>query len=98
VRSPTARVRRGPRRREDEPGLRRVQIYLDERQDELLAGRAEAYRVTKSAIIREAIDDHLGQQNEETLRLRRLGSVIRAASGRAGYLAPGHQLVEEVRR
>ena len=78
--------------------MRRVQIYLDERQDELLAGRAEAYRVTKSALIRDAIEDRLSGAEEEGIRVRRLASAIREGSGRTPHLPPGKDLVNEVRR
>lgn len=43
--------------------MRRTQIYLDEDQDRRLAARARADGVTKSAVIREAVDQFLKRRS-----------------------------------
>jgi hypothetical protein len=77
--------------------IKRTQIYLDEKQDEALAKRAAATRVTKSTLIREAIDAYLKGQPDERLRLDRLRAAVRAAAGSADYLPDGKSYVEALR-
>lgn len=43
--------------------MRRTQIYLDEDQDRRLQARARADGITKSALIREAIDQFLKRRS-----------------------------------
>lgn len=44
--------------------MKRTQIYLDERQDDRLGARARSTGVTKSALIRAAIDAYLARGPE----------------------------------
>lgn len=78
--------------------VRRTQIYLDEGQDERLTSKAAAEGVTKSALIREAIEEFLGSGEDEALRLARLRSALAESAGIAPYLPEGARYVEEVRR
>jgi len=45
--------------------MRRTQIYLDDDQDRRLAARARADGTTKSAVIREAIDQFLTRRSRK---------------------------------
>ena len=78
--------------------VKRTQIYLDDAQDERLARRAAAEGVTKSTLIRRAVDDYL--DNEATgdeLRLARFRAAVDALAGTAPELAPGSLYVERLR-
>jgi Arc/MetJ-type ribon-helix-helix transcriptional regulator len=78
-------------------GVKRTQIYLDEAQAKELARRAASRRVTKSELIREALDAYLGLGNGETERLRRFREAVDAAAGIAPYLPDGATYVSELR-
>ena len=78
--------------------VKRTQIYVEERQDERLARRAAAARVTKSALIREAIDEYLGRGEDEALRLDRLHAALEEAAGIAPYLPDGASFIDDMRR
>jgi predicted DNA-binding protein len=77
--------------------MKRTQIYVDEEQDESLTKRAAAAGVTKSTLIREAIDAYLKGRPDERLRLDRFRSAVRAAAGSADYLPDGKSYVEALR-
>jgi len=78
--------------------VKRTQIYLDERQDDDLARRAAAEGLTKSALIRRAVDEYLDNNNaDDELRLARFRAAIDAVAGAAPDLAQGSLYVERVR-
>ncbi|MBA2272424.1 MAG: CopG family transcriptional regulator [Actinobacteria bacterium] len=77
--------------------MKRTQIYVDEEQDESLAKRAAAAGVTKSTLIREAIDTYLKGSPDERLRLDRFRAAVHAAAGSAHYLPDGKSYVEALR-
>lgn len=77
--------------------MKRTQIYVDEEQDQSLAKRAAAAGVTKSTLIREAIDAYLKGPPDQRLRLDRFRAAVRAVAGRADYLPDGKSYVEALR-
>lgn len=78
--------------------MRRTQIYLDEGQDRALARRARAQGVTKSSLIRQAIDRLLEGPEADDARLERFREAVRSAAGSAASLPAGKDYVEELRR
>lgn len=78
--------------------MKRTQIYIEERQDESLAERAGAEGVTKSTVIRRAIDAYLNGPDDKARRLEEFRAAAKAAFGSAPYLPPGKEYVEELRR
>jgi len=77
--------------------VQRTQIYLDEDQARLLLKRAEEVGVTKSALIREAIDAYLSPAAGSEAALAALRSAVMEAAGAAPYLPNGMVYVEESR-
>jgi hypothetical protein len=77
--------------------MRRTQIYLAERQDAELGRRAMAEGVTKSALIRRAVDVYLNGADDEELRLARFHAAVEAAAGVAPDLPEGSLYVERLR-
>ena len=77
--------------------VKRTQIYVDEAQDESLASRAAATGVTKSTLIREAIDAYLKGRPDERMGLDRFRAAVRSAAGSADYLPDGKTYVEVLR-
>ena len=77
--------------------MRRTQIYLDEGQDGRLAQRAAATGVSKSTLIRSAIEAYLEGQDDEATRLEGFREAVRAASGVAPDLEPGADYVRALR-
>jgi hypothetical protein len=77
--------------------VRRTQIYLDDRQDDELGRRAAAEGVTKSALIRRAVDVYLNGADDEELRLARFQAAIEAVAGVAPDLPKGSLYVERLR-
>jgi hypothetical protein len=77
--------------------MRRTQIYLDERQDEELGRRAAAEGLTKSALIRRAVDVYLDGGADEELRLGRFRAAVEAVAGVAPDLPRGSVYVERLR-
>jgi len=78
--------------------VKRTQIYLDASQDRMLEARAHATGTSKSALIRDAIDAHLGDSPAAAdSELRRLRTAITEAVGIAPYLPAGEQYVEGLR-
>jgi len=78
--------------------LKRTQIYLDEQHDRELARRAKATGVTKSELIRRAIDKLLAGPDDADRRLTRFRRAVAAAAGRVPDLPEGRVYVERLRR
>lgn len=62
--------------------MRRTQIYLDEGQDARIRVRAEALGVTKSEVIRLAVDRYLDAE-EDARRLAAFRAAVRSSAGAA---------------
>ena len=62
--------------------MRRTQIYLDEGQDERIRARAESLGVTKSEVIRLAVDRYLDAE-DDVRRLAAFRSAVRTSAGAA---------------
>lgn len=78
--------------------MKRTQIYLDDAQDDRLARRAAAEGVTKSTLIRRAVDDFLDDDGRsDDLRLARFRAAVGAAAGTAPELPSGAAYVERLR-
>ncbi|HZA40172.1 MAG TPA: CopG family transcriptional regulator [Actinomycetota bacterium] len=77
--------------------MKRTQIYVEEEQDEALGKRAAATGVSKSTLIREAIDAYLTGSSDKGLRLDRFRAAVRAAAGSAPHLPDGESYVESLR-
>ena len=77
--------------------VRRTQIYLDDRQDDDLARRAAAEGLTKSALIRRAVDEYLDNDADDELRLARFRAAVDAVAGAAPDLPQGSLYVERLR-
>ncbi len=78
--------------------VRRTQIYLDESQNDRLVRRASAEGLTKSALIRRAVDSYLdGDGDDEQLRLARFKAAVEAVAGAARTLPEGARYVERLR-
>ena len=77
--------------------MKRTQIYLDDAQDDRLARRAAAEGVTKSTLIRRAVDDFLDDGRSDDLRLARFRAAVGAAAGTAPELPSGAAYVERLR-
>jgi hypothetical protein len=78
--------------------MRRTQIYLEDKQDDDLARRAAAEGVTKSALIRRAVDEYLDNKDaDDELRLARFRAAVDAVAGAAPDLPQGLLYVERLR-
>jgi predicted DNA-binding protein len=77
--------------------VRRTQIYLDDEQERRLARRARAEGVTKSRLIRRAIDAFLDAPEDGPSRLARFRVAVEAVSGSVPRLPPGRDYVEQLR-
>ncbi len=77
--------------------VRRTQIYLDDTQDDDLARRAAAEGVTKSALIRRAVDEYLTNGADDELRLTRFRAAVDAVAGAIPDLPRGSLYVERLR-
>jgi hypothetical protein len=77
--------------------VKRTQIYLDQKQDDELARRAVAEGLTKSALIRRAVDAYLDDGGDEELRLARFKAAVEAVAGAAPNLPQGSLYVERLR-
>jgi hypothetical protein len=77
--------------------VKRTQIYLDDSQDDDLTRRAAAEGLTKSALIRRAVDEYLDNGADEELRLARFVAAVDAVAGAAPDLPPGSRYVERLR-
>lgn len=78
--------------------VKQTQIYLDERQDELLGRRASAAGITKSDLIRRVIDAFLTTTPDEATRLQDFRAAVREAAGSAPSLPDGADYVHALRR
>lgn len=78
--------------------VKRTQIYLEESQDQRLSSRARQEGVTKSSLIREAIDAYLEGPGEEARRLARFRVALEEAAGAAARLPEGRAYVARIRR
>lgn len=77
--------------------MKRTQIYLGDEQDDQLAQRAASEGVTKSALIRRAIDEYLEGGDDERVRLARFRAAVDAVAGSAPELPDGAVYVERLR-
>ena len=77
--------------------VKRTQIYLDDKQDGDLARRAAAEGLTKSALIRRAVDAYLETDGDDELWLARFKAAVDAVAGSAPDLPPGSVYVERLR-
>ncbi len=77
--------------------MKRTQIYLDEDQDARLARKAEAAGVTKSTLIRQALDEFLEGPKDEKTRLARFMSAVDEIARTPLDLPDGASYVEELR-
>ncbi len=77
--------------------VKRTQIYLDDSQDEELGRRASAEGLTKSALIRQAVDVYLNGTDDEELQLARFKAAVEAVAGVAPDLPKGSLYVERLR-
>lgn len=79
--------------------VKRTQIYIEERQDALLGKRARAAGVTKSTLIREAIDSYLnGGTDDERSQLEAFRAAVNHFRRHPLSLPPGKEYVERLRR
>jgi len=77
--------------------VKRTQIYLDDGQDDRLSRRAAAEGLTKSALIRRAVDEYLDREGDDALRLARFRAAVTAVAGSAPDLPSGAVYVERLR-
>ena len=77
--------------------VKRTQIYLEDSQDDDLARRATAEGLTKSALIRRAVDQYLDNDGDDELRLARFKAAVDAVAGAAPDLPQGSLYVERLR-
>jgi hypothetical protein len=77
--------------------VKRTQIYLDHSQDKELRRRAAAEGVTKSALIRRAVDVYFNGAENAELRLARFRTAVEAVAGVAPELPSGSLYVERLR-
>jgi ribbon-helix-helix CopG family protein len=77
--------------------VKRTQIYLSDSQDTQLARRAAAEGLTKSALIRRAVDEYLDADDDDELRLARFKAAVAAVAGSAPDLLQGAAYVERLR-
>ncbi len=77
--------------------MKRTQIYLEDQQDRKVTRRASALGVTKSTIIRRAIDAFLERPADEAARLARFRAALEEIAERPASLPDGRAYVEELR-
>lgn len=78
--------------------MHRTQIYLPERQTERLDRRAGAEGVSRSVLIRRAVDEYLArEENEGAVWSARWQEAVRQTSGVASRLPEGRHYVERIR-
>ena len=76
--------------------MKRTQIYLEADQDRRLAARATAGGVTKSTLIREAVETYLSTPDEAE-QLARFRAALDAVAGTLERLPAGAAYVEAIR-
>lgn len=77
--------------------MKRTQIYLEEEQDAALARRASSTGVTKSTLIRQAIDSFLDGPTDNAARLARFRSALADLGDAPLHLPDGKSYVEKLR-
>lgn len=77
--------------------MRRTQIYLDEAQDAKLAKKAKSAGVTKSTLIRQALDEFLEGPSDDQSRLSRFLAAVEEIAAEPLDLQDGFTYVEEIR-
>jgi predicted transcriptional regulator len=79
--------------------VKRTQIYLDDSQATRLDEQASAEGVSRSTVIRRAVEEYLarGEQDEATWRVR-WREALDDTAGLAPYLGDGEGEVEKLRR
>ncbi|MFI5004780.1 MAG: CopG family transcriptional regulator [Solirubrobacterales bacterium] len=78
--------------------MRRTQIYLDEQQATRLDKRAAGEGVTRSTVIRRAVDEYLARDERDAVEWkRRWHEAVAKTAGVAPYLPDGATYVEQVR-
>jgi hypothetical protein len=78
--------------------VKRTQIYLTEDQDSRLAVIADTRGTTKSAVIREALDEFLDDDARRDDEMERFRRILREVAGAAPSLPSGKDYVEALRR
>lgn len=77
--------------------VRRTQIYLEDDQDDRLTRRARGSGVTKSTLIRQAIDSLLDEATHTESALTRFRSALKALEQAPIRLPDGAHYVEDLR-
>lgn len=78
--------------------MHRTQIYLPDEQTQRLDARAGAEGISRSVLIRRAIDDYLARQGTDTLTWRsEWQAALTETAGIAPHLQGGADYVEEMR-
>jgi predicted transcriptional regulator len=78
--------------------VRRTQIYLDDDQTARLDERAAAEGVTRSTIIRRAVDEYLAHEDRDAAAWRRRWlHAVEQTAGIAPYLRDGAAYVDDIR-
>lgn len=77
--------------------MKRTQIYLDDAQDRKLSKRADATGVTKSSLIRRAIDAFLEAPSDAASRLTRFRAALREVADAPASFVDGKSYVESMR-
>lgn len=78
--------------------MRRTQIYLEDGQTARLDRRAEVEGVTRSTVIRRAVDEYLSRAAGDDAHWRdRWRAAVAATAGIAPYLPDGIEFVDEIR-
>lgn len=77
--------------------VKRTQIYLEDEQDRKLSRRAGAAGVTKSTLIRQAIDSFLESPSDDTARLARFRAALDEVASSPASLPDGRSYVEALR-
>ena len=78
--------------------VHRTQIYLDDNQTARLDQRAAAEGVTRSTVIRRAVDDYLaGAEDDQVAWRARWRQAVAQTAGIAPHLADGDHYVQQLR-
>lgn len=77
--------------------VKRTQIYLEEEQDRKLSRRASSAGVTKSTLIRQAIDSFLESPADDAVRLARFRAALDGVAESPALLPDGRSYVEAIR-
>lgn len=79
--------------------MKRTQIYLAEEQTQRLDRWASTHGMTRSELIRDAVDQYLARQcgQDEAARLARFKQAVRETAGIAAHLPPGKQYIAQLR-